>query len=206
MITNTNLHSTNAMEDGNQYRLQFEYLETDRLQLRKLTPFSIQTIFATLPDDELKAFFGIDNDHELEKEKQKVNNGLSTHNRSLVWFQMLLKSTGEMIGSIGFHNWMPEHSRAELGYSLLDDTWKQQGYMKEAFPQVLAYGFRTMGLVRVEAFVSPVNEASIRLLKAWHFVEEGLMREHYQKNGVHEDSMVFSLLKREYESVLIEKQ
>lgn len=201
MITNMNYPNEKTLVDAGQNGQQFEYLETDRLQLRKLTPFSIQTLYATLPDAELKQFFGIQHDEDLEKEKAKVRMGLTTYNRSMVWFHILLKSTGEMIGSIGFHNWMPDHSRAELGYAISGEQWMKQGYMREAFPVILAYGFEQLGLQRVEAFVSPVNEASLRLLRRWQFVEEGLMREHYCKNGVLEDSMVFSLLKREYDDV-----
>lgn len=112
MITTMNYRNEKNIPFDDPNGQQFDYLETERLRLRKLTPYSIQSLYATLNDEELKQFFGIEHDADLVKEKQKVSHGLSTHNRSQVWFQMLLKASGEMIGSIGFHNWMPEHRRA----------------------------------------------------------------------------------------------
>ena len=72
--------------------------------------------------------------------------------------------------------------------------------MKEALPVVLDYGFNIMGLKRVEAFLSLENEASLRLIKSFGFKEEGSLREHYFTGGHMEDSSIFSLLLREYET------
>jgi len=70
--------------------------------------------------------------------------------------------------------------------------------MTEAFQKIIHYGFDVMKLNRIEAFVSPQNEASIKLLKKFNFVEEGLLRKHYFKNNIMEDSLVCSLLRSEY--------
>ena len=76
------------------------------------------------------------------------------------------------------------------------------GYMKEALPAVLDYGFRVMGLKRVEAFLSLENTPSLKLVRSLGFKEEGTLRDHYFKDGKLEDSTVFSLLLNEYEMQL----
>ena len=55
-----------------------------------------------------------------------------------------------------------------------------------------------MGLNRIEAFVGPGNDPSLRIMERLGFSKEGLLREHYHKNNHTEDSVAYSLLKREY--------
>ena len=80
-----------------------------------------------------------------------------------------------------------------------------KGYMKEAMAEVLRYGFDEMKLQRVEAFIEPFNEPSLKLAKHFGFKQEGHLRKHYMKNNVLEDSLVFALLKDEYNSGLQDK-
>ena len=101
----------------------------------------------------------------------------------------------------GFHTWAMEHYRAELGYSIHIETEKKKGYMKEALKPIIEYGFNKMNLHRIEAFVGPDNTASISLVKRLGFTQEGHLREHYLKDGVFEDSIVFSLLEKEFQNI-----
>jgi RimJ/RimL family protein N-acetyltransferase len=55
-----------------------------------------------------------------------------------------------------------------------------------------------MKLHRVEAFIGPNNQPSLKLVENAGFKKEGNLREHYLKDGEWQDSGVFSLLKREY--------
>ncbi|HRO43316.1 MAG TPA: GNAT family protein [Flavipsychrobacter sp.] len=104
----------------------------------------------------------------------------------------------KVIGSCNFHIWIPKHFRAEIGY-MLDEQYRNKGIMKEAVKNVLNYGFEKMGLNRVEAFVGHENIPSLKLVTHFGFQKEGVMREHYFKNDRLEDSVCFSLLRREYE-------
>ncbi|WP_245867728.1 GNAT family N-acetyltransferase [Flavobacterium lindanitolerans] len=92
-----------------------------------------------------------------------------------------------------------DHARAEIGYTFTDDNFKRMGLMSEALQPVLDYGFDKMQLHRVEAFISPTNNASIQLVKKFGFVKEGVMRQHYQKEGQFENSEIYSLLKEEHQ-------
>ena len=68
--------------------------------------------------------------------------------------------------------------------------------MSEAI--IVNYGFRNMGLERIEAFVEPNNTPSIKLLKKMSFKKESLLKQHYFYNNRMEDSIVFALLKSDY--------
>jgi ribosomal-protein-alanine N-acetyltransferase len=73
--------------------------------------------------------------------------------------------------------------------------------MKEALVPIINFGFEEMKLNRIEAFVGPKNEASMKLVKKFGFKHEGVMRQHYNYNGTLEDSLVFGLLREEYEQM-----
>ncbi len=158
-----------------------------------------QGMFQNQTQEELMRFLGISTVQEWELELQKLNEGLTGFRRSCILFYLQEKTSSQTIGSCNFHTWYLPHRRAEIGYALNNDQWKRKGYMKEALPAVIRHGFEHMDLNRIEALTATDNIASQKLLKAMGFKEEGLMREHYYKDGIAEDSVVFGLLRKEFE-------
>lgn len=178
--------------------MDFEEIKTKRLLLRKLTPEVYWFIHENYTDDELMEFLALKSFCELTKEKEKYAKGLSTHNKSFVNFKLFDLHSGLHIGNCGFHTWYVEHYRAEIGYDICTETLKGKGFMTEALQSILEYGFGSMNLNRIEAFVSPQNIPSLKLMQKFGFQQEGHLRQHYNKNDEIQDSAVFSLLKHEY--------
>lgn len=176
-------------------------LETERLILQELTPELYDYMFAKWSDEDIMAYLGNPTDADFELEKQKYIKGLTSFYLSFKNFLIVEKSTSRIIGRIGYHTWKAAHERAEIGYGLYYEEDKNKGYMKEAMKTVLIYGFEQMNLNRVEAFASPLNTPSIKLIERYGFQYEGLLRQHYGRNGVREDSAVYGLLRSEYESL-----
>ena len=179
--------------------METEEIFTQRLILRKLTPEVFHNAFLHFNDALLINFFGLNTPNELEKEKDKYNKGISTWNRSFLYFQLIEKETEKVLGWCGFHTWYTEHRRAEIGYALNKEEYMGNGLMGEALTTIIHFGFNQMHLNRIEAFVAPGNSASLTLLKKHGFEKEGVMREHYMKNGVIEDSVMYALLKKDWE-------
>ncbi|SCY52135.1 GNAT family N-acetyltransferase [Flavobacterium caeni] len=174
--------------------MDFEILQTGRLYLRKLTGDQWQEILERSSDLEVIDFLGVARE-DLAKERKKTEKGFETHNKSLLIFQLVDKQSGQIIGWCGYHTWYLDHARAEIGYGLFDDAFKRKGLMTEAMRAVIDYGFDAMQLNRIEAFVGTQNTASLQTLAKFGFVREGLLKSHYFKNGVYEDSLVFGLLR-----------
>lgn len=176
-------------------------LETSRLRLKELTPELWNYILTTLPDEEITTTLGLYKPGQVAMEKEKCAGGMTTHFISFKNYLMTDKSTGAVIGKIGYHTWQPKHLRAEIGYGIDIEEYKNKGYMSEAMKAVLQDGFEYMGLNRVEAMIGPDNVASNSLVKKFGFVNEGLMREHYNKDGTLVDSFCYSLLRSEYDAL-----
>jgi ribosomal-protein-alanine N-acetyltransferase len=179
--------------------MKFEEINTGKLILRKLTQECFDYIYAEMTPAEQLVTLGLKSNEELLIENEKYKNGLSTHNKKFLYYQLLDKKTKEIIGWCGFHTWYTDHNRAEIGYGLFDDSYKGQGIMSEVIALTVNYGFNHMNLERIEAFVSPNNTPSLKLLKRMNFKKEGLLKHHYFHNSRMEDSVVYALLKSEHE-------
>ena len=173
-------------------------LYTERLILRAISQEVADYIFDELSDNEQINFLGLDSKQSLLEEQKKYRNGLSTHNKKFLYFQLIDKPSLKIIGWCGFHTWYTDHNRAEFGYGLNYDKYKGIGLMSEAIIPIIEYGFKEMKLNRIEAFIGPNNIASLKIIGKFGFTKEGLLRQHYSHNNKIEDSVVYALLKSEY--------
>ena len=180
--------------------MNIDCIQTPRLILRTLTPEVYEYVFTRYSKPELMEFFGCATEREYEEEYKKFNDGLSMYRKSLLIFQLIEKESNKVIGWCGYHTWYLNHDRAEIGYAILDESKKQKGFMKEALKEVINYGFIKMGLKRIEALLAPDNNPSLKLVTAFGFQKEGVLREHYLTKGRYEDSVMFSLLEREFQT------
>src|SRR5688572_7946050 len=110
---------------------EFEYIETERLLLRKITPDVYAPVLDALNDEELKEFTGFTDDASIAKERKRHAGGLSSHALTFVYFHIIDKATNKPIGSAGFYRHYREHDRGELGYALYNEADRRKGYTKE---------------------------------------------------------------------------
>jgi ribosomal-protein-alanine N-acetyltransferase len=176
----------------------FKIIETERLQLREVSPRVYDHLFGNYSDVYIKKFFGLTTKEEFAQERYRYEAGLQSFNKSYFYFHIIEKTSGRVIGSIGYHTWYTQHDRAEIFYNIRHENDRRKGYVKEALPAVIAYGFRDMSLNRIEAFLSDRNTASVKLMQYAGFIKEGVLKGHYLVNGVYEDSDVYGLLRNAY--------
>jgi len=108
--------------------------------------------------------------------------------------------TGKCIGGVGFRNHQSWHKKAEIGFVISKDYWRQ-GITSLCVNAVLDFAFCQKDFNRIEARVDPRHEACIGLLKKFGFKKEGLLRDCEFEHGHFVDLEVYSLLKREYSTL-----
>lgn len=173
-------------------------IETKRLKLTGFSPEDMSFIFENKSKNEIKKILGHRTEEDYLKEEYKYQNGYASYNRSFLLFLLSEKTSNTIIGRCGLHNWNKEHNRAEIGYNMLDENFKEQGFMTEAVRAIIDYGFNTLKLHRLEALVGSNNAPSLKIIENNHFIKEGLLRQHFYVADKYEDSVVFSLLRNEY--------
>lgn len=106
--------------------------------------------------------------------------------------------TDKMIGHISLYSLkrMP-FSSGLIGYSM-DEQFVGKGIASEAVHIVKTFGFEHVHLNRIEAYVSPRNAGSIKVLEKNEFLREGLLRKLLFINGKWEDHYMYASLSEEY--------
>ncbi len=72
------------------------------------------------------------------------------------------------------------------------------GYATEATRLIVAFGFRELGLHRIEATCAPENLGSVRVLEKIGMRREGQLKQHLLAHGAWRDSLVYGVLRGEW--------
>lgn len=178
--------------------MEFPILETARLRLENVEEKDAAAFFDIMSRDEVTAYYGMD---PLVHREEAVEIIRSFHavfraERGMRW-AIRLKETGCFIGTIGLNNLNLKAKKAEIGYELHPDYWRQQ-LMVEAIHGVLKHAFAEIGLYRIGAVTFPENTSSNRLLEKLGFTLEGRLRGYLHQQNQSHDAFVFSLLRTEW--------
>ena len=93
-----------------------------------------------------------------------------------------LSESGKMIGTCGFAKIDTVNNSAEIGY-VLNPEYHHLGYGVEAARRVMDFGFRELGLHRIEARFMQGNEASRRVMEKLGMQFEGVARDSMHVKG-----------------------
>lgn len=132
---------------------------------------------------------------QREKIRESIYQARENREYSFGVFEL---ATDQMVGHISIYGIkrLPFLS-ALAGYSI-DESVTGKGIATEAVKLVLTFGFEELRLHRIEAYVSPRNPGSIRVLEKNGFQREGLLREFLYINGEWEDHYQYAMLEREF--------
>lgn len=140
-----------------------------------------------------------DSYYTVEAQRDKLRQSLQQFRNGREFnFGIYERDTNALVGHISLYNVkrLP-FSSGFVGYSI-DEEATGKGYATEAVHLLVRYAIHQVGLHRVEAYVSPHNIASIRVLEKALFVREGLLRELIFINGNWEDHYMYALLANDY--------
>ena len=181
---------------------KYREIESDRLLLRQITSQDVNDIFEIYSNKEVMLYFAdraaFEDISEAEKMICGYNDGLK--NMWEMRWGIVLKESGKLIGTCGFHAISDYDKRIELGYDLNRDYWGNK-IMKEALSLIIDFAYKESDVNRIEAFVEPPNISSRRLLERLGFVMEGTLRKHEMCRGEIIDIQILSLLREDWNSI-----
>ena len=99
--------------------------------------------------------------------------------------------------SISSNEW--RHRTATLG-CWIARPYRRAGYASEAIQVALRFCFRTLKLMRVQAYVFSGNEASRKLLDKLGFSCEGYLRKRFFNRRRYIDTYLYSILRNEWKA------
>jgi ribosomal-protein-alanine N-acetyltransferase len=109
-------------------------------------------------------------------------------------FMIFRSDDNAMVGGLTLANIRRGVAQAgSIGY-WVGAPFARKGYMTAAVRALIPFGFRTLGLHRLEAACIPANIASISLLEKTGFTREGYARSYLCINGVWQDHLLYARL------------
>ena len=115
-------------------------------------------------------------------------------------FSIRRMDDGELLGCCGFVyiNWIYRHADLSL-YIGWDDAYiDNNGYAEESCRLLLDHGFKELCLNKIWTEIYEFDEKKRELYERFGFQQDGLLRENYWHDGKWWNSIIISLLSREY--------
>ena len=173
-------------------------LTTPRLRLRRLTMRDAADIYHYSRDVEVARHVLWDAHRSVGDSRSFLRYMLRRYrNHEPASWGIEWADTGEIIGTIGFMWIQSDNSAAEVGYSLSRDFWNR-GIMTEALKAVIAHGFRSMNLNRIEAQHETTNPASGAVMRKCGMTKEGTLRQRLYNKGRYVDVDLYAILKKDF--------
>lgn len=177
----------------------FPTIETERLQLREMTPQDVNALLRHFGNPEVVKFISMQPIKTIEQANEWLRwmGGFFAAQDGLRW-GIVRKDDNTFVGSAGLHNWNREDHYAEIGCDIAHPHWGN-GYGQEAMRGIIDFGWEHMKLNRIEADVVQGNQRSLHVLEKLGFRKEGVLRQRLLKGGKYYDIHLFGLLRCDYQ-------
>ncbi|MFQ3262386.1 GNAT family N-acetyltransferase [Reinekea sp.] len=175
-------------------------IETKRLFLRNFERSDVVAYCNLTSDPEYQRFYN-EEDCSVEKSRNLVEQFVlqaEEINRSKYQMAIVLKSTGEFIGTVGLR--IELDKQASIGFGV-GREFQSTGYAKEAMSALLKFGFEKHDLHRVFAETISENTPAIQLCKMLGMREEARFVENRFFKGRWWSTVIMAMLQTEWSSV-----
>ncbi len=182
---------------------KFPVIDLGSIRLRDLMLSDKEEYFAMMSDPEVVQYLSdedIPTSVESAEQEIKFWGGLFYRKQSVFW-AIADTSNDKFIGTIGYNSWNIHNCRAEISYDLMREHWRK-GIMTKALNNALIFGFKNMGLERIEARTMLGNIPSQKILEKVGFKKEGILRNYRVIRGEPTDVLIYSLIRSDFAAYL----
>lgn len=175
-------------------------LETDRLILRKTIDSDCEPMFYNWANDERVTKYLTWLPYEKAEQLRGSYHKYQLDNRDKPDFydwKIVIKKTGEPIGSIGVVDKREDIDEVEIGYCLGYNFW-HKGIMTEAFTRIIKFLFEEVELNRIKALHDVNNPHSGDVMKKCGLKFEGILRQGGKNNQGIVDLAQYAILREDY--------
>jgi len=117
-------------------------------------------------------------------------------------FVIIDLKTNKVVGATRYCNAEAAHKRLEIGYTFYSKSVQRTGINTECKFLLLKYAFEVLGCIAVEFRTNSLNRASRAAISRLGAKQDGILRNHrIDQNGLRRDTVVFSVLENEWETV-----
>lgn len=127
--------------------------------------------------------------------KKQAEPGIQTS--SYTWF-VSSEETGEIIATVGINDADPVSKFGYICYAVAPQ-YEHRGIATKSLYLLLEKAFEELGFEKILSTVAIGNEASDKMMKRFHFTQEGTLKRHYVVGGgVRKDFKIYSIFREEW--------
>lgn len=172
----------------------------NKVRLRPIERADLPRFVEWFADPEVRRYLLLYLPFSLAQEERWFESMLGRVERQESVLLAIETSDGVHIGNIGLHSINWKDRNAELGITIGEKAYWNQGYGTDAIRTMLGLAFREMNLRRVFLRVDVDNARGIRCYEKAGFHKEGTSRDAVFKEGAYQDQYVMSILQTEFET------
>ncbi len=172
-----------------------ERLETQRLILRRFTLEDAPAMFENWASDpEVTKYLTWPTHASVDISAMVLSDWVSHYDEENYYqWAIVPKDLGQPIGSIAVVHSDDRAGKVEVGYCI-GKKWWRQGYVSEAFSEVIRFLLREVGVNRVDARHDPNNPHSGAVMRKCGMTYEGTLRQADRNNQGICDSCIYTIL------------
>jgi ribosomal-protein-alanine N-acetyltransferase len=176
-------------------REEFPALATPRLRLRRVEARDAPGLHACFGDPDAMRFWDLPPCRtmaETERIMRWLAKTSSPHDH-LGWV-IADKAHDRCLGMVCYHHREARNKRLEIGY-IVAPAQQGRGHGTEAVQAVLDYCIGTLDVHRIQAFIDPENQASIRLVERLGFrCEGGPLADYWRVGDSYRSAMLYAFV------------
>ena len=174
-------------------------IETKRLLIREFTLDDFEAVHRYATNPNVVKFMAWGPNTEAET-RNFLQSKLQSHVlKPRVSYDLAITVDGTPIGGGGLTIHDLKSDEAELGYCIDEPYWGK-GFGTEFAAAMIGYGFEELLLHRVLAKCDPENHGSYRVMEKNGMTKEGHLRENLKIRGQYRDTLIYGILRHEWES------
>ena len=151
-------------------------LKTKRLLLRKFNMNDLEDFYDYASNEQITKYLTW-NPHQSKEESQKIlENIFAKYDNKTFRWAIILKKENKLIGSIDVVNLNIADEIVEIGYAL-NVNYHNNGFMTEAFKEVINYLFNEVNVKEIRACFQIENTASFKVMQKCGFKDLNLIVE-----------------------------
>lgn len=154
-----------------------KWLENDVIRLRAMEPDDLEQFYIWENDTELWEFGSTLAPYSRYVLKSFLQNtDADIYSSKQLRLMIVLKSSGETVGTVDLFDFDPHHRRAGIGI-LIDAAYHRKGFGKEALSLLTTYAFEFLNIHQLYAYVPVLNQPSMKLFTRAGFQSYGILKE-----------------------------
>jgi diamine N-acetyltransferase len=173
------------------------FLYNDRIFLRAVEPEDLSVMYEMENDPEMwdiSNFVSPYSRHTLRQYIEATQNDVFADKQ--IRLMIVSKNDGRIIGTIDMNDFVPLHSRAEVGIAVRKE-FRGQGFATDALSLMCDYAFRFLRIRQLYAQVAADNKACASLFTSAGFIHTATLKDWLITPEGTTDVMLFQLINKE---------